>query len=307
MSHTPVRSLLLLAAAPLLGPAQAPAQAAPPGTDIWIVELRREAPGPSLGAVRRATDRPGYDNQPFFLPGGGAFLYTSIDGTGQADTYRYDLRTGRAERLTRTTPESEYSPTPVPGGDRFSVVRVEADSTQRLWSFALDGLDPRLLLPGVAPVGYHAWVDASTVVLFVLGDPPTLRVADLRSGEARIVARNVGRSLHRVPGTERISFLQRREEGTGWITELDPRTGATRPLVALPGENGFYAWTPEGEVVYGSGSRLLLLPPGAEEGWRLLGDLSGAGIRGISRVAVDPGGRWVAVVAVRVDNGRPAP
>ncbi len=307
MSGTSVRFLLLAAALLAPRPDPLPAQTPPPGTDIWIVELRGEASSPRLGSVRRATDRPGYDNQPFFLPGGRGFLYTSIDETGQADTYRYDLRTGRAERLTRTAPESEYSPTPMPGGERFAVVRVEADSTQRLWSFALDGSDPRLLLPGVAPVGYHAWVDASTVVLFVLGNPPTLRVVDLGSGEARIAARNVGRSLHRIPGTEQISFLQRGGEGAGRVTELDPRTGTTRPLVALPAENEFYAWTPGGEILYGSGSRLLLHRPGADGGWRVLGDLSKAGVRGISRVAVAPGGRWIAVVAERVDNGRQAP
>ena len=32
------------------------------------------------------------------------------------------------------------------GGTRFSVIRVERDSTQRLWSFALDGSDPQLML-----------------------------------------------------------------------------------------------------------------------------------------------------------------
>ncbi|MDX1675452.1 MAG: hypothetical protein R3314_11715, partial [Longimicrobiales bacterium] len=156
---------LTAALLPASGTAQTP-------TDIYLLPLDRQEDGRlvAAGEPRPVTDRDGYDNQPHFTPDG-RLLYTSIRD-GQADTYLYDPATGETTRVT-TTPESEYSPTPIPGSDRFSVVRVEADSTQRLWSFAPDGSRPRLVLEDVAPVGYHAWSD-DRVALFVLGDPPTL-------------------------------------------------------------------------------------------------------------------------------------
>ena len=38
--------------------------------------------------------------------------------------------------------------------------RVEADGTQRLWKVGELGEGPTLVLPGVKPAGYHAWIDA---------------------------------------------------------------------------------------------------------------------------------------------------
>jgi hypothetical protein len=190
--------LALAACAPESPPAAAPdatpaladtaaAVEAPPGTDIWVADLTRENGALRIGTPRNVTRRPGYDNQPAWTADGGAVLFTRIGADGQADAFRLDAATGAVRQLTRTA-ESEYSPTPLPGGG-FSAVRVEADSTQRLWRFAADGGDPRLVFSEIAPVGYHAWADASTAALFVLGEPATLRLADARTGESREVAR----------------------------------------------------------------------------------------------------------------------
>ncbi|HEX9216853.1 MAG TPA: hypothetical protein VF864_07725, partial [Gemmatimonadales bacterium] len=87
------------------------APAGPPATDIYLADLRVAQGRVSVGVPVNVTARPGYDNQPFFLPDGRAFLYTSIREDSQADIYRYDIDTKTSIRLT-TTRESEYSPTP---------------------------------------------------------------------------------------------------------------------------------------------------------------------------------------------------
>src|SRR5436309_4084071 len=186
------------------------APAGPPATDVYLADLRVAQGRVSVGVPVNVTARPGYDNQPFFLPDGRAFLYTSIPADSQADIYRYDIGARTSTRLTATR-ESEYSPTPLPDGRGFSVVRVEADSTQRLWAFDFDGSRPRLVLDSIKPVGYHAWADDHTLVLYVLGTPPTLQIADTRAPSTRgaVVAQNIGRPLQRVPGSSAIAFLQR--------------------------------------------------------------------------------------------------
>jgi len=117
--RTPLLLLVALAA---------PAAAQLPATDIFVATLKvtKGAGGTAqwqVGAAANVTHRPGYDNQPAFLPGGRSFLYTVIGDDAQADIYRYDLAAGQSTRLTATT-ESEYSPTPLPQGRAFSVVRV---------------------------------------------------------------------------------------------------------------------------------------------------------------------------------------
>jgi hypothetical protein len=199
------------------------------------------------------------------------------------------------------TPESEYSATVMPGGARISVIRVEAESTQRLWSFALDGSDPRLVLPDVQPVGYHAWSDDSTVVVFVLGNPATLRVASTRGGPTREVAAGIGRSLVPIPGTRSISFLRR--SGNEWTIERhDPVRGATEPLgSAVPGAE-YLAWTTDGRIVMAARNALYLGErqgaPGPESiRWRQVTTFADPALQQLSRLALSPDGRWLAIVA----------
>ena len=155
------------------------------------------------------TDRAGYDNQPSFTSDQKGVFFTSVRDDAQADIYRYDIATKQTTRVTTTAPESEYSATPIDGGRAISIVRVERDSAQRLWRFPLDGSAPSVILERVRPVGYHAWADDHTLALFVLGSPNTLQLADTRSGAAETLASGIGRSLHRIPGTNRISFVRK--------------------------------------------------------------------------------------------------
>jgi dipeptidyl aminopeptidase/acylaminoacyl peptidase len=249
-----------------------------------------------IGAPVNVTHRAGYDNQPSFAPDGRSFLYTSV-ADGQADIWRYDIAAGRSVRLT-TTPESEYSATPLPDGSGFSVVRVEADSTQRLWRFDWDGGHPTLILTGVKPVGYHAWGDANTVALFVLGEPATLQIADLRTGTATPVARDIGRGVQRIPGRRAISFVQKGADSVWSVSEVDLATRQIRPLVpTLPGVDQ-YAWTPGGKVLLmAKGAKLYQWNQARGTTWEEVADFTALGIASITRLAVSRQGDRLALVA----------
>ena len=63
-----------------------------------------------------------------------------------------------------------------------------ASPIQRLWRFNADGTSPQLILPDINPVGYHAWMDADQLVLFVLGgqaNRPRCRSRASRQGRPR--------------------------------------------------------------------------------------------------------------------------
>ena len=271
---------------------------APPATAIYLAELRVSDRKVSVGTPVNVTARPGYNNQPFFLPSGHAFLYTSIREDRQADIYRYDLDKKTSTQLTRT-PESEYSPTPLPKGAGFSVVRVEPDSIQRLWAFDADGTHPRLVLDSIKPVGYHAWGDDHTLVLYVLGSPSTLQIADARTPAARgeVVARDVGRSLQRIPGRAAVSFVQRDSVAGSWLEEVDVRTHRVTKLVKTPAGADFFAWTPGGIVLTASGTTLYQWDPQRGGEWERVVDFAPPGLTGVTRLAVSPKGDRLAIVA----------
>jgi dipeptidyl aminopeptidase/acylaminoacyl peptidase len=291
---------LSMVAALLVVASDADSQGAP-STDIHLLPLAISDGRVSVGTPVNITARSGYDNQPSFTPDGASILFTSVREDAQSDIYRYDIATRQTTRVTRT-PESEYSATVVPDGRRMSVIRVEADSTQRLWSFAMDGSDPRVVLANVKPVGYHAWANDSTLALFVLGSPATLQVANARTGIARTVAAGIGRSIHRIPGGQTISFVHKVSPTEWWIRRLDPMRDSITALVSTLPRAEDYAWLPDGSALMASGNKLYHWSPPAAgtttaSDWQVIATFSEPGLQQLSRLAVSPRGDRVAVVS----------
>lgn len=289
----------LVVAAASSASAQQPAspRATPPAPDVYLATVKVVQGRPSIGATLNITDRPGYDNQPSFSSDDAGIYYTSVREDQQADIYRYDISSKRTTRVTVTAPESEYSATPIENGNAISVVRVERDSTQRLWRFPLNGDAPTVILERVRPVGYHAWADDHTLALFVLGSPNSLQLADTRTGSADTIATGIGRSLHRIPGTNRISFVRKVAATEWWIESLDPITRATTRLIRLPEGTEDYAWFPNGSIICGRDSRLLWWSGKPGDEWRDVADLASAGVHAITRLAVSAHGDRLAFVA----------
>ena len=178
------------------------------------------------------------------------------------------------------------------------MVRVEADGAQRLWRFLLEGGEPDLLLPEIQPVGYHAWSGSRDLVLFVLGEPPTLQHAPRGDGTGKILAENIGRALHRVPGSDSVGFVHKESETKWTIRTVDPTTGELGNLLeTLPGREDF-AFSPSGKLWMGDGSALYAADPGIGGGWRQAVDFTEHQITEITRIAVHPEEEWVAFVAV---------
>ena len=272
-----------------------PVQAQTPDTDIYIAPLRLRAGWVVIGTPRNITNRAGYDNQPQFSQDGRSVFYTSRIDDRQTDIFRYDLRSGKSTQLTKT-PESEYSATPF--GNGFTVVRVEADSTQRLWRFNNDGSNPRVLFPGIKPVGYHAWIDGNRAALFVLGSPATLQLANVTGGAPRVITNDIGRALQKVPNWGGVSYVQRGPDSTMWLRRVHGTTGSIHPIAKLPAGAEYHAWTPRGALLGTAGSKLMEWSPIDGGTWREIVDLSSLGIR-ISRISVSPRGDWIALVGER--------
>jgi len=279
------------------------AQAAPPSTDIFLAPIRVQNDKPTVGRPVNITHRTGYDNQPSFTPDSKSVLFTSVREDAQADIYRYDLAARSTSRIT-STPESEYSATVYGDGKRFTVIRVEADSTQRLWSFRLDGSDPRVVFEAIKPVGYHAWVDSTTVAMFLLGRPNALVIADTRGGRIDTVARDVGRALLPLPNGGGFSFVQRMADSSWVLMAVDVRgSGADRrttamPLVRMPPGADYVVWLRPAVAIAGAESTLWLWRGSDKTGqWSKLTNLGQFGLHRISRLALSPDHRWLAIVA----------
>lgn len=297
------------AAPPVLAPAQAPAP--PPGTDIYMVPLSGGVASMKSAKPIAVSAAPGYDNQPNFNSDGNRILFAANRDGKQTDVFEFDRQRGAVTQRTQT-PENENSPTNLPDGTgpsgSFSVVQSEFDANgarpaspiQRLWRFEPQG-KPSLILADINPVGYHAWMDSDQLVLFVLGaqgKPATLQIASVKTGKAEIAADNIGRSLHRIPGTRLASFVQREASGEYWVKQIDPASKKIDPLVkAVEGSSDRdMAWMPDGKtMLMSSGTKVFSWTRGAAA-WTEMFDAAPHQLGVVSRIAVSPKGDAVAIV-----------
>jgi len=291
--------------------AQTPAPTqAPPPTEIYLAPLLEgerktttvlflsfSNTGVGLGKpVINITNNPGYDNQPFFLPDSSAVLFSSNRDGKQNDIYKYEIATKKVTQVTNT-PENEYSPTITPDGRTFTTVRgVE----QRLWRFNGDGSDAGLAYAHKGLIGYHAWISPTELGTFILGadgSPSTLQLIDLPTDRADVIASSIGRSLHAVPGRGTLSFVDKSDKDVWAIKELDPATRKITTVTIALEDSEDMAWTPKGSIVMGAGSKLYFWRKSDGERWIHLADLRKSGITAITRLAVSPDGKWIAIVS----------
>ena len=279
---------LIPVAITLLFPLTLAAQDEIPGYEIFIADLSSETKVPV-----NITNRPGYDNQPSFSVDGTQLYYTRMETDSQTDIWVYNLKSGQNARLTET-PESEYSPTPVPDKQALSMVRVEADLKQRLWQLNLEDGDFQLLLSDLEPVGYHAWIASDSVALFLLPEPFSLVVASI-NGDSKTIAEHIGRSLHLNPASEALLFVDQSQ--TPWqIMSADLVSNEHVQLAELfPAQEDFTV-SRSGTLWTGLDSKLYKRAPGADD-WQLVADYADHGISGITRIAVSTDERLVALVS----------
>jgi dipeptidyl aminopeptidase/acylaminoacyl peptidase len=285
----------------------APRQTPPPTTEVYLAALTTGAsPGFGIEPWINISNNAGYDNQPSFLPDGSGLLFSSNRDGKQTDIYRYDIASKKLSQVT-STPDSEYSPTVTPDGRTFSVIRVEADNTQRLWRFDLDGSNPRLILENIKPVGYHAWIDDTHLALFVLGSgsaPATLQLADTTTGVATVAVTGIGRSILIRPSKGTVSYLATGETPRV-LKELDPNSGTSTTLIAPVEGSQDCAWLPDGRLLMASRTSIFVWAPGSAtwsqffSGPRVDWILESVPppVANITRLAVSPDGKWLAFVA----------
>ena len=272
--------------------ANAQIAAAVPSTDIVLVELPAFLEGKALPRVVPVIERRGYDNQPAFSPDGRSVWFSSIADDQQSDVYRYDIASRRVTQITRT-PQSEYSPTPLPGGG-FSCIQVALDGTQRLWRYDDAGNASAPIRADITGVGYHAWLDDETLALFIVAEPVRLEIVDLDGAAPRTVATNIGRSLHKTSQAT-LAYVQKNADAAAVLIEHDPIDQQDRVRAALPFDGEDLVWLADGSALIANARAVYRLPANSAR-WEEVGNLTGSVDGDITRMAVSPDGKWLALV-----------
>lgn len=270
------------------------AQSAPPSTDIHVYSMKEKKGQITLSKGKNITNRDGYDNQPAFF-NNDYILYSSYQKNGQNDILIYDLYDYKVTNLTKTD-DSEYSPTPVPGYDSFAVVRMKEDNSQRLWMYHLDMKKaPQLIFDKIEPVGYFA-ISEQDVLMFVLGEPITMVMANMTVVDDDIITSNIGRTIRVIPGSTDFTFERTEEDGSHFIYRLDKASKEFSKVVEKPEGASDWTITQEGTYITSVGTKLLAFNPRQHSEWEEIMDLGAMASKGITRMAVSQENDKLAIV-----------
>ena len=264
------------------------------GSEIYLFNLQFKNNKFSLSNPVNITQRKGYDNQPFFHPALSLVYYASADESGRTDIKSYDYKKGVTQQITNT-PEREYSPTITPDGRFISCIIQRDNGNQDLGKYPAKGGQPTVLINHLK-VGYHTWIDEKHLLLFVLADTTNnLHYYDLDTKKSVILNSKPGRSLHKIPGKNAFSFIDKSADQ--WlIKEFNASTKTIQTIVPTKGQSEDITWTPDGYILTSDGEKLFAFKPGSVAAWQEIDITHLPKLSKISRMAVNKTGNKLAVV-----------
>jgi hypothetical protein len=265
------------------------------GSEILLFDLSIKNDKLVLSNPKNITNHVGYDNQPSFHADQPLIFYSSFNPDGRSDIKSYNYKRGETRSLTQTT-EREYSPTLTPDKQFVSCIIQRDDGAQNLGKYPVGGGQPSVLIDNLI-VGYHAWVDHERLLLFVLGEPQTLHLYNVKTKEDKVLAEKIGRSLHKIPGQNAMSFVHKISDSEWLIKRWDAATSEITAITkALPGREDL-CWTPDGRIVMSDGTNFFSIDPLNEKEWSGVSIKSGSELlTGVTRLSLNSKGNRLAVV-----------
>jgi hypothetical protein len=147
------------------------------------------------------------------------------------------------------------------------------------------------------PVAYYAWNNKGDALVWVRY-AFMMHWVNPEKSINRYVTNYAQPSVpHLIPNTDNFSFTQRHPDDSLWIKEFDPANQAVRPIIQSKDNKKDYAWMSDGSLLIGSGHKLFRFDEKSDKTWQEIADLSSFGIKDITRMAVSPDGKYLALVS----------
>lgn len=271
---------------------------AQPNTDVFIMDLDTSDNAFKISNFINISDQEGYDSQPSFV-GTDRLLYSGTEN-GQTDIQVYYLESGGKHRINTSTPGGEYSPTHFPKSSRIAAVRLDTTGLQRLYEYDYDapGYGESVRIFEELEVAYFAFYNENTILTSILSDNRLdLVIANLKSEEVTPYLENSGRSIHKIPTKNAMSYTVPNEEGNMDVYQLDMADKESYFICQLPVGIQDHCWLDESKLLLGSGSKLYLYDLYGNGDWVEVADLASYKLQNITRITVSQDGKKLALVS----------
>ena len=253
-------------------------------TEVFLFDLDANSSKIKVENAKNISNNEGYDNQPSYL--NERYILFASTRNGQTDIAKYDTRYG-SKSWINSTEGGEYTPLKHPTKNEISAVRLDKDGLQRLYSYNRSNGESTELIKELV-VAYYTWYDEHTIVSAVIeGDNLNLYVSNLQDGKSRKYATNVGRSFHKIPNSNLVSFISKENENQWQIKSLNPFTGVTKVIANTIEGVEDICWLDGKTILSGNESLLYKLKLQRDNDWKQVVDLKSVGITKITRLAVN--------------------
>ena len=237
----------------------------------------------------------GYDSQPFFYSDNEILFASSKNGN--TEIILHHLVTGENRLKSNTKNGGEYSPQRIPNSDHISAVRLDNDGLQRFYKYDFTSKKSTTLIPDLK-VAYPNWFDQDMLVaVSIVNDSLELFICDLKRKTNIAIAKNVGRSVHRIPNTNLMSFISKENKRSWLAKSINPETKEIKNITSV-GLSEDVTWLPNGVLLISQGNSIYKFNPKKDKEPTVLFSFTDKNINNISRIAVNSDGTKLALVAV---------
>ena len=253
-------------------------------TEVFLFDVETSNSNISVKNGKNISNNQGYDNQPSFLDD--RYIVFAATRNEQTDIAKFDTRYN-GKIWINFSEGSEYSPLKIPNKHEFSAVRLDKDGKQRLYAYSLSNGESSELIKDLV-VAYYTWYDDNTIVSAVIEDKElNLYVSNLDKGTNKKIASNVGRSFHKIPDSDLVSFISKANKNQWQIKSLNPKTGKVKIIANTLKNVEDICWLDSKTLLLGKDNILYKLRLQRDNNWKKIADLSTYGITKISRIATN--------------------
>lgn len=255
--------------------------------EVFIANIQWDQNAFSVDELQNISEDAGYDNQPAFF--NDQLLLFAGSNQGQTEIASYDLASGKKAYLNPPSPGGEYSPQRIPKSQDVAAVRLDPDGKQRLYRYAAPSYSNNTEWIPDLQVAYYAFQSDSLILATVLsGNTLDLVLANSKTQKADTILSKAGRSIHRVPDSEAMSYTALNEQGNYDIYQLDIDSGESFFVAQLPTGIQDHIWLSDSLMLIGSGSSLFFYDLYGAGEWKLALNLAQHGIKDITRICISP-------------------
>jgi hypothetical protein len=261
-------------------------------SEIFLFDLKSNNSKIELKNGKNISNSDGYDNQPSFY-NDHLILFASTRHN-QTDIATYNIDDKKVTFINSTPEGGEYSPQNIPNSKNVSAVRLDNDGKQRLYSYDFKTGNSKVLIDGLV-VAYYTWYDEQTIVSAIIeADDLNLYVTNVKTGESTKYAINVGRSFHRIPNSNLVSFISK-EDNKSIIKSIDPASGDINIITASLSED--ICWLKDGSILTSMKNTIYICNPKKDKTFTVFKAFDDVNLQNITRIATNEEGTLLALVS----------